>query len=84
MQDCLTKAEKAGFTSLAFLALGTGASGYPATNVAEEMYSCITDYDKHHHKSKIKAVGFVVHHKDNTTLKVITYNINLEIQYQIQ
>ncbi|KAJ8317330.1 hypothetical protein KUTeg_005234 [Tegillarca granosa] len=69
IQDCLRKAEKKGFTSLAFSALGTGASGYPATSVANMMYSCVTDYDKCHQKSKIKKVGFVVHHKDNITLK---------------
>ncbi|KAJ8317691.1 hypothetical protein KUTeg_005595 [Tegillarca granosa] len=72
MKDCLTEAENSGYTSITFLALGTGDLGYPVTDVADLMYKCILDTERFNDGCKIKHIGFVVHDKNRDTLQLNT------------
>lgn len=80
MKDCLTEAEKSGYTSIIYLALGTGDLGYPATDVAEWMYKYGLDTDKFHDGCKIKNIGFVVHDRNKANLQV-SLQLNCIILY---
>lgn len=71
MANCLETANKAGFTSIAFPALGTGNLGYPKTEVARMMFSNVEVFGRNNPTTSIKDVRFVIYEKDIEVLKVI-------------
>ena len=74
MESCLTEADKLGSQSIAFPALGTGAQNFPASIVAESMFSCVSKYCVgNKDKTSIKSVKFVVFHMDSEIHKVCCF-----------
>ncbi|XP_021378598.1 poly [ADP-ribose] polymerase 14-like isoform X2 [Mizuhopecten yessoensis] len=65
--ECLTKAAKAGYSTVKFVALGTGALKYPPQIVAESMYGAVHRYDAKG-TSSVLLVTFVLYSSDRRTI----------------
>ena len=70
MEVCLREADRQGYSSIAFPAMGTGAQGYPKDEVANEMFKCVADYFKRHGNSGLTSVHFVIFHRDDDIFEV--------------
>ena len=70
VQKCLEEADKLGYSSIAFPALGTGARSFPADVVASTMFHVVEMHSKKKPTTRIQSVLFVIWVKDSETLKV--------------
>ena len=55
---------------MAFPAIGTGNLGIPRPSVSKWMFDEVITYNKNKPNSTVKAVNFVLYHKDRETVKV--------------
>ncbi|CAC5392514.1 Protein mono-ADP-ribosyltransferase PARP15 [Mytilus coruscus] len=69
IMNCLHTADKKGFRSIAFPAMGTGNLNYPRDLVAKHMYKCVDDFSSKNPKSTITEVFFVLYHRDHLTVQ---------------
>ena len=72
VEPCLGQADQMGFKSLAFPAIGTGASHYPAAEVAEIMVKTLLKYRESNPYSGLEDVTIVIYEKDAVTAQVRT------------
>ncbi|KAJ8321584.1 hypothetical protein KUTeg_000864 [Tegillarca granosa] len=71
VESCMLKAHESGHSTIVFAALGTGALGYPPDRAAHLMYDSVIKFDNSHDtRSALKNVKFVVHYKDDQTIRV--------------
>ena len=68
--ECLDKASKRHFSSIAFPVIGTGRLGYPPDLVASCMFRAVSDFKKKQGKTALEDVTFVVYPEDQTALLV--------------
>ena len=68
---CLKQADSRGYQSLAFPAIGTGASHYPANEVAQLMTKTIVEYLENNTNTSLKEVSIVIYERDAVTAQVI-------------
>ncbi|XP_071171378.1 protein mono-ADP-ribosyltransferase PARP14-like isoform X2 [Mytilus edulis] len=69
VNNCLVAAEKAGYRSIAFPALGTGNLHYPCHLVAKYMYDIVEQFASIKQKTKLSYVYFVVYEKDSKVIQ---------------
>ena len=69
VKSCLVEADKHGFTSVAFPAIGTGFLKYPTKTVASTMFNTVENFTKSNKTSCVKVVRCVVYTDDATTFK---------------
>ena len=67
---CLDMGHKAGMTSIAFPALGTGQLGYPRDQVASAMFEEVRNFSQSNRTTSLKEVRFSVF--DQPTVQVRT------------
>ncbi|XP_052772658.1 protein mono-ADP-ribosyltransferase PARP14-like isoform X2 [Mya arenaria] len=72
MAECLKSADKKGYTTIAFPALGTGRCEYPSDVVADTLLTSVMEYENDHPDTNIKCVSFVIWSKDVETIKAFT------------
>ncbi|XP_069139916.1 uncharacterized protein [Argopecten irradians] len=65
--DCLNKASVAGYSTVKFVAMGTGALKYPAQKAAELMYDAVEEFDTKG-ISSVLLVTFVLYSGDHRTI----------------
>ncbi len=75
MKTLLVEAHKAGFSSIAFPAMGTGNLKYPPDTVAKAMFQAFLSFGTNNSGTSIKDVRFILYDKDIATVNVseITY-----------
>ncbi|CAC5406004.1 PARP10_14_15 [Mytilus coruscus] len=64
VNNCLVAAEKDGYRSIAFPALGTGNLHYPCHLVAKYMFDIVEQFARNKQKTTLSYVYFVVYEKD--------------------
>ena len=74
----MEKASLAGYSSIAFPAMGTGNLGYPRDIVAKCMHQSVNDFGNHNPNSSLKEVKIVVYDKDVATVKVNCIHIVID------
>lgn len=67
---CLQEADKNGYTSISFPAMGTGAQRYPKDKVAKEMFKAVTKYSNNNPSASLRNVRFVIYTEDDETYEV--------------
>ena len=70
VESCLKAADAKGYRSLAFPAIGTGQSHYPANEVAKLMVKQILEYVDSNQNTRLQEIGIVIYQKDSTTAQV--------------
>ena len=70
VESCLKAADTKGYRSLAFPAIGTGQSHYPADEVAKLMVKQILEYVDSNQNTRLQEIGIVIYQKDSTTAQV--------------
>lgn len=76
-------ADKSGYKSIAFAAMGTGGMKYPAPLVAKHMYSEVRKYSGGNPNCSVKNVHFVLYPKDKETIKVRCIVISVKLQSRL-
>ncbi|CAG2248584.1 PARP10_14_15 [Mytilus edulis] len=84
MMSSLQTADKKGFRSIAFPAMGTGKLNYPRDLVAKHMYKCVDDFSSKNPKSTIAEVFFVLYHKDHLTVQAFENQEKLQQKYTVE
>ncbi|KAK3598153.1 hypothetical protein CHS0354_013662, partial [Potamilus streckersoni] len=72
VENCLKQADKSGFKSMAFPALGTGNLRFPADEVGKLIFQCIQNFGKKRPKTSLKDIALVVFPSDITNIKAFT------------
>ena len=73
MYRCLLKINELKMKSAAFPALGTGAHGYQAKDVAQVLFEAARYFELKTRKQCLKQVDIVIHDKDKKIMKVSEY-----------
>ncbi|KAK3094771.1 hypothetical protein FSP39_006012 [Pinctada imbricata] len=68
--NCMEYADKKGYKSIGFPAVGTGKINYDRNMVAKNFYSQVKKYSDDNPQSNIKDVRFVLYPKDEETIRV--------------
>ncbi|KAK3598155.1 hypothetical protein CHS0354_013664 [Potamilus streckersoni] len=71
VKNCLKQADKTGFHSMAFPALGTGNLRFPADEVGKLILQCIQNFGKKRPKTSLKDIALVVFPSDITNIKAV-------------
>ncbi|KAK3746699.1 hypothetical protein QZH41_018917, partial [Actinostola sp. cb2023] len=69
INSCLKEADKRGFLSIAFPAIGTGNFGFPRDIVAKVFYEEVDQFKINHPQTSLMEVHFVLFHKDKPTIQ---------------
>ncbi|XP_077985210.1 protein mono-ADP-ribosyltransferase PARP14-like [Glandiceps talaboti] len=69
LEDSMSKADRAGMTSIAFPAIGTGGLGFPGEEVANAMIQQAEAFSKKHPRSTLNDIRLVVYEQDRKTVK---------------
>ncbi|KAK3729577.1 hypothetical protein QZH41_017197 [Actinostola sp. cb2023] len=69
INSCLKEADKRGFLSIAFPAIGTGNLGFPRDIVAKVFFDEVDQFKKNHPQTSLMEVHFVLFHKDKPTIQ---------------
>nr|KAG5706732.1 hypothetical protein BaRGS_007235 [Batillaria attramentaria] len=67
--ECLERASKNLYTSIAFPALGTGKLGYPCENVARTMFAVVAQFRQAMPTSPLREVRIVLYPNDRSAIK---------------
>ncbi|CAG2248586.1 unnamed protein product [Mytilus edulis] len=84
IMNCLHTADKKGFRSIAFPAMGTGKLNYPRDLVAKHMYKCVEDFSSKNPKSTITEVFFVLYYKDHLTVQAFEDQEKIQLKSRVE
>lgn len=77
--DCLKKASKSNFKTVAFPALGTGKLGYDNSIVAEAMLGSVERFSRQYPSSSVAVVNIVILQANTEVLNVFEVHLNTDI-----
>ena len=80
VKNCLEKAERDGFKSISFPALGTGVYNYDGTSSAKGLFDAMVEFSRA--TVSVDNVSVVLHEESRANVKEVSY-INLNIMILI-